>query len=129
MINIKDGVIKISDELTISPNFSYEQFKNTRFYKNQDGIRLIYLDEQQFIDNRKYIVSLYFRNCKIYIVSLICCDKEFSEKDEYKRKIFHDNILREYGIKEHEEYSWGKMYSNYDIRSNISSIDILYYDT
>ena len=53
-------------------------------------MRFIYLDEQQIIDNGKYIVSLFFRNGKIYMVSLICCDKEFSEKEEKKRKIISE---------------------------------------
>ena len=97
MLDISNGFFKILDKLIIFPGFSFEQFKNTRFYKNQDGLRIFYLDEQQIIDNRKYIVSLFFRNGKIYMVSLICCDKEFSEKDEDKRKILHDDILNEFG--------------------------------
>lgn len=113
--------------LTIFPGFSFEQFKNTRFYKNQDGVRIFYLDEQQIIDNRKYIVSLFFRNGKIYMVSLICCDNKFSEKDEDKRKILHDDILNNLGIDQQMEYRWGKISSNYDARSNVSSINIMYF--
>lgn len=127
MKDINNGFITISDELTIFPNFSFEQFKCTKFYKNQDGVRIIYLDEQQIIEHKKYIVSLFFRNSKIYMVSLICCDKKFSEKDEDKRKILHDNILNELGIKGQKEYSWGKISSDYDARSNVSSINIMYF--
>ena len=106
MIDINNGFIEISDELTIFPGYSFEQFKNTKFYNNQDGVRIFYLDEQQIIDNKKYIVSLFFRNGKIYMVSLICCDKEFSEKNEDKRKLLHDNILKELGINQQMEYCW-----------------------
>ena len=127
MLDICNGFLKISDELTIFPGFSFEQFKRIRFYKNQDGLGIIYLDEQQIIDNRKYIVSLFFRNEKIYRVSLICCDKEFLEQDEYKRKELHDDILNELGINHQMEYSWGKISSDYDARSNVSSIDIMYF--
>lgn len=127
MLDINNGVIEISDELTIFPDYSFEQFKNTRFYNNQDGVRIFYLDEQQIIDSRKYIVSLFFRNGKIYMVSLICCDKEFSEKNEDKRKLLHDNILKELGINQQMEYSWGKISSDYDARGNVSSIDIEYF--
>ena len=127
MLDISNGFFKISDELTIYPKFSFEQFKHTRFYKNQDGLRIIYLDEQQIIDNRKYIVSLFFRNGKIYMVSLICCDKEFSEKDEAKRKKLHDDILYELGINQQMGYSWGEISSDYDARSNVSSINIIYF--
>lgn len=127
MIDISNGFFSISDELTIFPSFSFKQFKHTRFYKNQDGVRIIYLDEHQIIDNRKYIVSLLFRDGKIYMVSLVCCDKEFSEKDEYKRKKLHDDILRELGINQKKEYTWGEISSDYDVRSNVSSIDIMYF--
>lgn len=106
MLDICNGFLKISDELTIFPGFSFGQFKHTRFYKNQDRVKIIYLDEQQIIDNKKYIVSLFFRNGKIYMVSLICCHKEFSEKDEDKRKILHDDILNELGINQQMEYCW-----------------------
>ncbi len=128
MDDICDGLISISDKLTIYPDFSFEQFKHTKFYNNQDGIKIIYLDEEQIIDDRKYIVSLFFRNRKIYMVSLICCDQEFSENDEKKRKILHDNILNELGIRSKERYAWGKISSDYDYRSNLSSINITYFN-
>lgn len=127
MLDTNNGFLTISDELTIFPGFSFEQFKHTRFYKNQDGVRIIYLDEKHIIDNRKYIISLFFRNGKIYMVSLICCDKEFSEKDAVKRKKMHDDILNELGINQNKEYTWGKISSDYDARSNVSSIDIIYF--
>lgn len=127
MLDINNGFFTISDELTIFPSFSFEQFKHTRFYENQDEVKIIYLDQQQIIDNRKYIVSLFFRNGKIYMVSLICCDKEFSEKDEDKRKMLHDDIIHELGINHQMEYSWGKISSDYDARSNLSSINIMYF--
>ncbi len=128
MDDIRDGFVTISDELTIYPDFTFEQFKHTRFYKNQDGIKMIFLDGQQIIEDRKFIVGLIFRDGKIYMVSLICCDKEFSEKDEKKRKGFHDGILNKLGIRPQERYSWGTISSDYDARSNLSSINIVYFN-
>lgn len=127
MIDIESGVIRLTDELVIFPNYSYEQFRKTKFYNNQDGIRVIYLEEMQLIDNRSYMVSLFFKDYKIYIVSLICCDKDFSSMEEEKRKRFHDSILEEYDIGQKRKFSWGEITSNYDARSNISSIDIVYF--
>ena len=66
MLDISNGFLKISDELTIFPGFSFGQFKHTRFYKNQDRVKIIYLDEQQIIDNKKYITACLLhlmRNC------------------------------------------------------------------
>lgn len=61
------------------------------------------------------------------MVSLICCDKNFCEEREVERKLLHDSILRELGIDTHQKYRWGEVYSDYDPKSNISSINILYY--
>ena len=120
-------MISISKELQISPGFQFEQFKKTKYYKNQDGIRIIYLDGYHIIWGRTYIVSLFFRNNKIYMVSLMCCDYEFSESEEYKRKELHDNILKEWKLENPMKFYWGEVSSDYDNRGNVSSINIQYY--
>ncbi len=124
--NINKGIIKVADGLIVAPNFTFGQFKKTKFYKNQDGIKIIYLDGYQVIEKRKYLVSLFFRNGKIYILSLICCDEEYSERDEPKRKELHDKVLQEFGVFGNGKFGWGKIESAYDMRSNISSINIVY---
>lgn len=124
-MDISKGIVEIDNELVVKPNFTFEQFKETKYYTNQDGIRIIYLDEPQIIKNRKYIVSLFFRDGKIYMLSLICCDEEYSEKDESKRKDLHDLILKELGVLENSNFEWGEIKSIYDARSNISSINII----
>ena len=126
MININDGIITIAEGLVITPKFSFEQFKKTKFYNNQDGIKMIYLDKQQVIDGRKYMISLFFRMNIIYMVSLICCDVDFTENEEQKRKLLHDDILKEYGINKQKSFDWGKISSDYDKRSNVSSINIFF---
>ena len=127
MNDISNGLISISKELQISPGFQFEQFKKTKYYKNQDGIRIIYLDGYHIIWGRTYIVSLFFRNNKIYMVSLMCCDYEFSESEEYKRKELHDNILKEWKLENPMKFYWGEVSSDYDNRGNVSSINIQYY--
>ena len=76
MLDISNGFFKISDELTIFPGFLFEQFKHTRFYKNQDGLRIIYLDEQQII--------------KIKIFSDCCCNCHF-DVDSMCASVYPDN--------------------------------------
>lgn len=127
MINKKNGEIVISNRLTIHSKYTFDDFKTTCYYKNQDGIRVIYLDEPQIICGRKYMVELFFQNKKIYMVILVCCDVTFSECDELKRKAVHDSILNKLGITGSQKYTWGKITSEYDARSNISSINIIYY--
>lgn len=57
MININNGVIDLGEELVITPTYSFEQFKKTKYYNTQDGIKIIYLDEKQIIDGKNYIVK------------------------------------------------------------------------
>ncbi len=45
-----------------------------------------------------------------------------------KRKILHDDILNELGIRPQEKYSWGKISSDYDAKSNLSNINIVYFN-
>lgn len=52
--------------------------------------------------------------------------KNISESNEIDRKTIHDKILSENGIQNNVSYNWGKIISEYDPRSNISSIDIFY---
>lgn len=126
-MDISNGKIEIANDLLVTPEFTFENFKKSRFYKNQDGIRIIYLEGQQIIDSRKYLVSLFFRNGKIYMLSLICCDNEYTEKEEQERKELHNQILLQYGVDRKKKFDWGEIESVYDARSNISSINIIYY--
>lgn len=126
MTELKNGVVEISDDLIIKPGYSFEEFKKTKFYSNQDGIRIVELDDKVAIDEREYLADLFFRNGIIYIISLTCCDKVFSEIDEPKRKEYHDEILKSYGIDDKAEFEWGSIYSVYDSRGNASTINIEY---
>ncbi len=128
MVDTNNGYIKINKYLEIYPGFSFEEFKKTKYYKGQDGIRVIDLDEPQIVDNNKYFISLFFREGVIYLVSFVYCEEEISEIEEPKRKIIHDKLLMQKGIISGKRYSWGKIVSEYDRRSNISSIDIIYFN-
>lgn len=126
MINTENGAIKIGHDTIVDKDYTLDMFKKSHFYDGQDGIRIIDLEEIQLIDGKKYIVSLFFREGKIYMISLINCDKEISQEDEYLRKDTQDKILIQVGIKSGAVYSWGKIISEYDKRSGVSSIDIYY---
>lgn len=126
MIDLKKGIIKINDNLVFSPNFSYDDFKKTPYYNGQNNVRMIYLNEYQIIEGRKYMVSFFFKKDKIYMVSLVNCDEIISEDNEKRRKKKHDNILSLEKIENGKEYCWGKIQSEFDARSNVSSINIYY---
>lgn len=126
MINLTTGEIRVNGELTLSPWFTFEDFKNTSFYDNHDGINSIHLKEEQVIDNQSYFVSFFFRNSHLYAITLMISDISISEKDEENRKNLHDEILRLNGIENGKAYSFGKIISVYDKRSNSSEILIIY---
>ena len=125
-MDVCKGIVEIDNDLVIKPGYKFQEFKETKYYTNQDGIRIIYLDSPKKINNREYYVSLFFREGKINVLSLICSDTEYSEKDEPMRKELHDSILKEMGLHNSSEFEWGQIKSNYDASSNFSSIDIVY---
>lgn len=126
MLNTVNGELKINDELIVHPEYQFDEFKNTEYYDGQDGIKIIYLEKIQKIDTYHYFVNLFFKEKQLYSVSLINCDQNISESNEIGRKTIHDKILSENGIQNNVSYNWGKIISEYDPRSNISSIDIFY---
>ena len=126
MININNGSILIGHSLLIDKNFTFERFKESYLYNGQDGVRIIDLKEEQIIDGKKYVISLFFREGILYMVSLVNCDYDIPMEQESLRKKIHDTILEDIGAQSGHVYNWGKIVSEYDPRSNISSINIYY---
>ena len=119
------GVISFSDDLVITSGYTFEQFRNTRYYKGQNPERVFWLDEKFTFQGHSFMVGLFFRSGVIYMLSLLCCDLEFGMEEEKKRKELHDEILQSWGIVQ-PEHEWGYTKSVYDARSNISSIDLVF---
>lgn len=128
VINIENGQIKIGENIIVLPGYKFDEFKQTSFYNGQDGIKIIYLRQPQNIGGNRFIVELFFKDGIIYSVSLICIEKDFSEKNEPERKLLHDKILESHNIDVRKNYSWGKIASEYNPRGNVSSINV-YYDS
>ena len=125
---MQTGNIMIYPDLILHSNLTFLEFKKTSFYNNQNPNKIIYLVEPQIIDDKKYIVSLFFRDGKIYSFSLLNIDFDFTVETEKERKQIHDKILLSYQIVSGKKYSWGMIESEYDSRSNISSINIFYHN-
>lgn len=127
MVNWKNGIVSIDNELIVRPGYSWGRFIETSFFSGQDVIREFILDRRVIIDNHKYAVSIYFSKQIVNTLSLVCCDIEYSMEREKERKTLHDKILQQYGLAEYNKFSWGKIISSYDEKGNVSSIDF-YYD-
>lgn len=124
-MNLKSGIIEINGE-TFSPGYTFEDFKNSSLYDGQDGVRIIRLKGIVKLLENNYIVSLFFRNNVLYMLSLICTDIEFQFSEEVKRKQFHDSILEKNGLDTESYFEWGNIKSVYDPKGNVSSINIIY---
>ncbi len=122
-MNWEKGEFIIEDE-EFYPGFTFEDFKKTHFYKNQDGIRIIKLENIICIEEHKYTVTLMFWHFNLYMIELYCVDDLTLSPEE--RKKANDKILEEYGLLEKNEFEWGVIESNYDLRSYVSSIIIVY---
>ena len=74
------GVISFSDDLVITSGYTFEQFRNTRYYKGQNPERVFWLDEKFMFQGHSFMVGLFFRSGVIYMLSLLCCDLEWRKK-------------------------------------------------
>lgn len=109
--------------------YTFKQFKNSPLYCGQNGERHITLQVPYFINNKSFNVSLLFRQGFLNLISLCCNMPNICFENESNRKELHDNILSEYGISDNEQFLWGSIFSVYDAKSNVSSINIeFYYD-
>ena len=46
MVEFEKGIVRVSENLTFRPGYTFDDFKKCRHYRNQEGIRAICLDEQ-----------------------------------------------------------------------------------
>ncbi len=122
----KEGIVYLDNNLIITPGYTFSDFMRSPFYDGQDGVKVINLKNSVFIDNHKYVVTLHFIEGFLYGLYLVCCDEEFSFEQEANREIIHNEILRQYGLSQNNEFSWGIIESEYDSKSNVYSINFFY---
>lgn len=114
------------DGVEFYPGYTFEDFKKTKFYSNQDGIRIIRLNGVIKIDNHQYLVNLFFREYTLYMISLVCVDVDIPFEEEEKRTMLHRQIMAEYGLSDVNVFSWGTLKVIYDPRSNSSKIGVIF---
>lgn len=114
------------DGVEFYPGYTFEDFKKTKFYSNQDGIRIIRLNGVIKIDNHQYLVNLFFREYTLYMISLVCVDIDIPFEEEEKRAVLHRQIMAEYGLSDVNVFSWGILKVSFDPRSNSSKIGLIY---
>ena len=124
-IDFENGIITI-DEVMLGPGYSFNDFMFTRLFDHQNENRFFWLEEKKTIGDNTFAVGLAFQNRILLLAELMCVDEEFTWETEEKRKELHDRILRKYGINEKKEFRWGRVRSDFDRKSCISSIVFAY---
>ncbi|HEM3635048.1 hypothetical protein [Streptococcus ruminantium] len=126
MIDKNIGTVMFEEGLCLFRGMTFEDFRQTNYFSNQDSKRVFYLRNLK-IFNETFIISLFFKEEILHSVSLIIDDSSIVPEQEVQRKIRHDTILTMFNIEIDSIYEWGQIESNYNSRSNISSIDITYF--
>ena len=114
------------DGVEFYPGYTFEDFKKTKFYSNQDGIRIIRLNGAVKVDEHQYLVNLFFREYTLYMISMVCVDIDIPFEEEEKRAVLHRQIMAEYGLSDVNFFSWGILKVSFDPRSNSSKIGLIY---
>ncbi len=123
--DLKKGIIEINGEI-FKPGYTFEEFKKSVFYKDQDETRFIMLEDEFRIGENKFRGSLVFHNKVLYMISLCCVDIEISFSDMIKRKKTHDDILKKHGLEPETVFDWGIIESGYDNKGGFFDIIIVY---
>ena len=114
------------DGVEFYPGYTFEDFKKTMFYSNQDGIRIIRLNGAVKVDEHQYLVNLFFREYTLYMISMVCVDIDIPFEEEEKRAVLHRQIMADYGLSDVNVFSWGILKVSFDPRSNSSKIGLIY---
>lgn len=124
-MNLKYGIIEINGEI-FYPGYTFDDFQKSVFFEGQDGVRVIKIKDIVSINDNNFIVSLFFRNKVLYMISIICVDINLPFSEEIKRKQFHDEFLAKNRLNSENFFYWGNIKSVYDSKGNVSSINIIY---
>ena len=124
-MDLARGIIEIEGE-RFYPGYTFEDFKRSHFYTDQDGILSIDLDHPVQIMNHTYLISICFMDYELDRLFLYCIDKEIPDDREIERKKLHEQILADQGLAPVNNYPWGSVDSCYDNRINRYFIAIVY---
>lgn len=125
-MDIKKGILEIDTDLRIEDTYTLQDFKRSIYFTGQDLSRIIFLDKKCRVQNHTFSISFFFKGEILYMIGLVCMDREFAPENEKDRKKYHDTILESWGLQDKNRFAWGSIASEYDSKSNISSINMIY---
>lgn len=127
MIDIYSGNIIIDGSYILHPHLSFKEFSLGNYFNNQNEKRLFNLNGLHQIQDKLFYVSLFFKESQLKQIHLVVHDDNITNPiDEPNRKIIHDSLLAKLGVIISGDFAWGRIASDYDKRSNISSIIVTY---
>lgn len=119
---MKKQFIDLDDSLHISDKTTFEMFKNSSFYKDQNDNRFFWIEPPCIIDDisEKFKVGLCFRNNSITRMELYCIGKNTDNEIERSRR--NTSIIEE--LDRDYDLGYKKIENSFDKRNNYSSIII-----
>lgn len=127
---MKDFLLVINKEIGINKKFTFEEFKKTNLYSNQNSQYLFLLNETVEIFKEIFKISFYFKNNIIKYVELyaynteqqLANDVQFGSvehiENEKKRKLYSEEFVNKYW-KDVDDVKITVSYNERNIESNI----------
>lgn len=112
----------IENEIFLSRNYNFSNFKNTSFYTNQEDNRFFWIQAACHIKNINgaYKIGLWFKENFIRQVQIFCVSDDV--KNEKDRERIHEDIINSYLKK--IDIGASKIENYWDKRDNYSTIII-----
>lgn len=139
MLSKKDGHLRISSELVLAPNDSFEKINNLKLGEAQvirdmgDGYRWLEVKNVK-VGGNYFIIAVGFFEDKLRMLQLGFDDKKFeleanwdfwSEKEERRRQLKYKKwVIGELGRE--GQFSWGDVSASYDPKGGGSAIFVNY---
>ncbi len=133
-----NGEIKINDEFVLFKGLTAEEFKNSKVFKTfveqtaSDYTR--YYAKDNFIDNDKAAISLYFNsNNVLETINIILLENgtkaawdNWTQENKMKTKDRNSEWVRARFGNPPYEFPWGSVWLKDDPRTGESSVDVVY---
>lgn len=136
MLELQSGRFKISDNLVISHDKSYDDLiklvPTSKTWDIKNGYKWVFFNEV-VIDDLIFDIGVCFRDNKLFSIEFGFSEKQqqniswdnWNEADELKRKdIYEQWLTKHLGTK--RNFDWGKIAACYDPRGGGTTISIKY---
>ncbi len=139
IIDLSNGTLKISDEVMVSPNMTFDNLHNlapqNSIWDVGNGYKWIYFSDIKIGNYYFYFRICFYKNTTLYCAEFDFYNQPFpekwswenwsEEKDLRQIKMYNKYLLEIMGAT-NKKFAWGTISSYYDRRSYATGIGIKY---